>query len=144
MVNKNENAQEPLEVVETKQPEEKFDNIKMSLDPLHKLHNKTNKMLGYILNIIAKLHKDFKLKLVSICDEKTTDAAVTMISLTTIDYKCRFDFEIITTTDEDDIDKTYNVSIVDRSNTEILKFSITNPSTRNTVILDNLIKIYGK
>lgn len=144
MVNKNENTQEPLEVVETKQPEEKFDNFKLVSDPLRKINNKTNKMFSYILTIIAKLHKNFKLKMVSICEEKTTDAAFTMISLSTIDYKCRFDFEIIETTDEDDIDKTYNVSIVNGSNTEILKFSITNPSTRNTIILDNLIRIYKK
>lgn len=144
MVNKNENTQEPLEVVETKQPEEKTDNFKLVSDPLRKINNKTNKMFSYILTIIAKLHKNFKLKMVSICEEKTTDATFTMISLSTIDYKCRFDFEIIETADEDDIDKTYNVSIVDRSNTEILKFSITNPSTRNTIILDNLIRIYKK
>ena len=144
MVNKNENTQEPLEVVETKQPEEKTDNFKLVSDPLRKINNKTNKMFSYILTIIAKLHKNFKLKMVSICEEKTTDAVFTMISLSTIDYKCRFDFEIIETADEDDIDKTYNVSIVDRSNTEILKFSITNPSTRNTIILDNLIRIYKK
>lgn len=144
MINKSEDTHEPLEVVETKQPEEKFDNFKMVPDPLHKISNKTNKMFSYILTIIAKLHKNFKLKMVSICEEKTTDAAFTMISLSTIDYKCRFDCEIIETADEDDIDKTYNVSIVDRSNTEILKFSITNPSTRNTIILDNLIRIYKK
>lgn len=144
MINKSEDTHETLEVVETKQPEEKFEDIKMTLDPLHKICNKTNKMFGYILNVIAKLHKSFKLKLVSLCEEKTTDATFTMISLTTIDYKCRFDFEIITTADEDDVDKTYNVSVVDRSNTEILKFSITNPSTHNTIVLDNLIRIYKK
>lgn len=144
MVNKNENTHEPLEVVETKQPEEKTDNFKMVSDPLRKINNKTNRMFSYILTIIAKLHKNFNLKMVSISEEKTTLASFTVLSLTTIDYKCRFDFEIITTGDEDDIDKTYNVSIVDRSNTEILKFSITNPSTRNTIILDNLIRIYKK
>ena len=74
MINKSEDTHETLEVVETKQPEEKFENIKMTLDPLHKIRNKTNKMFGYILNIIAKLHKNFKLKLVSLCEEKTTDA----------------------------------------------------------------------
>lgn len=142
MIDKSEDTLETLEVVETKQPEEKFENIKM--DPLHKICNKTNKMFSYILNVIAKLHKNFKLKLVSLCEEKTTGATCTMISLTTIDYKCRFDFEIITTADEDDMDKTYNVSVVDRSNTEILKFSITNPSTHNTIVLDNLIRIYKK
>lgn len=142
MVYKSEDTHETLEGVETKQYGEKFNNIKMSLDPLRKIRNKTNKMFGYILNIIAKLHKDFKLKLVSICEEKTNDGIVTMISLTTIDYKCRFDFEIITTTDEND--RTYNISIVDKSNTEILKFSITNPTTHNTNILDNLIRIYSK
>lgn len=144
MVYKDENTQEPLEVVDTKQPEEKTDNFKMVSDPLRKINNKTNRMFSYILTIIAKLHKNFNLKMVSICEEKTTDASFTVLSLTTIDYKCRFDFEIITTADEDDIDKTYNVSIVDGSNTEILKLSITNPSTRNTIILDNLIRIYKK
>ena len=141
MIIKSEDTHETLEAVESKQPEEKFENIKMTLDPLRKICNKTNKMFAYILNVIAKLHKNFKLKLVNLCEEKTTDATVTMISLTTIDYKCRFDFEIITTVNED---KTYNVSVVDRSNTEILKFSITNPSTHNTIVLDNLIRIYKK
>lgn len=117
-----------------------MDSINIETNTLIKIRELTENNFAEIVKLLQNLDDENKLKKMFSTSYSVSNLNVDILSLTNSTYGIRFDIEVVKS--DFNNTKTFNINLVNTRNVIIFKFSIENPMTTNSNILEELMDKY--